>query len=172
MVKRTFVDGVVAVALCCAVIAVWSPQSVRANHNAGSCNSIFGTSNGEEILGDNSCNDLWARAGNDTVRARDGQDDAHGEEGGDFVEGEADHDYVFGGPGDDSVLGRYGNDHVQDESGSGGGTTETDAACGNEGVDFVDVKDGDASDHWYNPNNSDTGNRDAATEELNLSCPH
>lgn len=144
----------------------------RAEHNATGCNDIFGTASGEELIGGSGCDDIWGRAGNDTVRGRDGQDDLHGEEGGDFVEGEADHDNIYGGPGDDDLLGRYGNDHVQDENGAGGGLAEGDEACGNEGIDYINVRDGDIGDAFYNPGNNDGGAVDASTEEYqNVGCP-
>lgn len=142
----------------------WAP------HNASGCNTVTDGAGSNSVDGTSGCDDIFAGGGNDVVRGFAGADDAHGEDGNDTVYGGGDHDYVFGGPHGDLLAGADGNDHVQDVGGLG----DFDDGCGNAGTDFVDVRDGDYNDEYFNGTEASDYDQDGSLSDTNrgsTTCP-
>lgn len=84
--------------------------------------NVFGSNNGDYIVGNNVRNILSGQGGNDSI---------WGAEGNDFLEGGNDDDALEGGNGNDSMCGGDGNDTVEGERGN-------DTLNGGRGDDLVD----------------------------------
>lgn len=92
--------------------------------------AINGTNNAEELLGQNSDNQIRALDGNDVVFALAGEDALFGGGGNDSLEGMDDDDIAFGGTGNDELKGGNGNDVLL-------GGVGNDIIDGEFGTDYV-----------------------------------
>ncbi|WP_424989957.1 hypothetical protein [Fluviibacterium sp. S390] len=126
-----------------------------------SIENLFGTDNGDTLLGDRAANIFFGADGNDTLAGRqgadllsgdegndtlygdEGRDQLYGDEGDDVLEGGDENDYLDGGDGndflrggtgDDTLIGGAGNDH-----GFGGAGEDTYVYGGD---DFTDTQEG------------------------------
>ncbi len=157
----------VAVVAGVLLAAVTSAGPAWAPHNASSCKTIGGTSEGDTIPGTSGCDDIFAKGGADTVYAYAGEDDIQLDDGADLGYGGDGHDYMFGGPGYDRMHGTAGNDHIQDEY-----SLDGDKICPGGGFDFVDIRDSDHQDEVYTyVAGEDTVEKNDYDSKSSNSCP-
>lgn len=116
----------------------------------------YGTSNGEQLVGNGCDNTILAGDGNDKVYGGGGDDWIQGDRGNDWVQGDSGADTLLGGSGADTVLGGTGNDWVQGDQGNDWlqgddgedtmlGGTGSDTLLGGIGADWLQ---GDDDNDW------------------------
>ena len=126
----------------------------------GGGSTCYGTSGDDVIYGTGSRDYIYTRSGSDRpVYGYGDTDFIHGEYGYDTLWGGTDNDNLYGDengtsswdrligqPGPDNIYDRWVTDHF----------IEADAACGQDGDDYIDIKDGtETEDYWYGGGGND-----------------
>ncbi|MEV8466849.1 hypothetical protein AB0T83_08675 [Fluviibacterium sp. DFM31] len=128
-----------------------------------SIENLFGTDNGDTLLGDRAANIIFGAAGNDTLAGREGADLLSGDEGNDTLFGDQGRDQLFGDDGNDILNGGDDNDFLS--GGDGNDTLRGDAGddtlIGGRGTDSAF---GGAGDDTYVHGGEDDPTTAAADE--------
>lgn len=111
-----------------------------------SIETVYGSSFGDGIIGDDGDNTFYGGNGNDTLTGKGGQDYLSGQDGNDVISGGDDNDRLLGGNGDDTLIGGSGNDIV---SGGNGIDILTGADNTTKGLGEIDRLKGDAGNDIF-----------------------
>jgi hypothetical protein len=116
--------------------------------HGGAGSDIVGTDGADTCNGTSAGENMFARAGGDRFVAFGGFDDVHGQVGPDFLNESTGSGAVEGDKGDDRINGNDGDDNLLEDLPSNIG--DHDHACDGPGNDFINIRDGDGLDTWYN----------------------
>jgi Ca2+-binding RTX toxin-like protein len=106
--------------------------------------NLYGSSNADQLTGDNARNVIGGELGNDTLAGNGGDDSLSGEGGNDNLSGGDGADRLVGGDGIDTIHGGIGNDSVDagSENDQVFGEAGNDSLYGGAGADSLDGGDG------------------------------
>ena len=101
---------------------------------------LFGTSNAENIVGQDGNDTIYSNGGEDTLLGQSGNDTIFGTTSNEFINGGYGNDIIYGNGGTDTLIGSFGDDLIY-----GGKMADTifggagnDTIFGNGGNDFID----------------------------------
>ncbi len=117
----------------------------RRDNVHGDIEVLFGTEQGDALVGDRSSETLFGLGGDDSVVGNSGGDTLLGFDGNDLLIGESGGDLLRGGPGADRQFGKSGNDRLAggpDNDFLRGGTGH-DVMKGKSGIDRINARDGE-----------------------------